>query len=110
MFRLVVLGALCPSVRQCPLAQSASAPLDKITRIRDIDTFEVDGLPIRLDGVDGPELKERDGPEARDWLIRPYSGAKVPCRLDGKITFDRHAGNNPLREVRLSEGRASPTF
>lgn len=28
------------------------------THIRDIDTIEIDGLPIRLNGLDGPELSE----------------------------------------------------
>jgi micrococcal nuclease len=47
-----------------------------------IRSFHANGLAPRrcaLDGGDGPELKERDGRAARDWL-------------DGKTTYDRHVG------------------
>ena len=64
----------------------------KITYVRDIDTFEVNGIPIRLDGVDGPEYKERDGRAAKRWLQNTYGGAKVRCWLDGTTTYDRHVG------------------
>jgi micrococcal nuclease len=64
----------------------------EITYVRDIDTFEVNGIPIRLDGVDGPEYKERDGRAAKRWLQITYGGAKVRCWLDGTTTYDRHVG------------------
>lgn len=33
----------------------------RVTHVRDVDTFEVNDLPIRLNGVDGPETDERGG-------------------------------------------------
>ncbi len=33
----------------------------RATHVRDVDAIEVNNLPIRLQGVDGPELNERGG-------------------------------------------------
>lgn len=63
-----------------------------VTHVRDIDTIEVDGLPIRLDGVDGPELNEKGGREAKRWMTRNYLRQRVTCELTGKKTYDRWAG------------------
>jgi len=64
-----------------------------VTHVRDIDTIEVDGLPIRLDGVDGPELDERGGRAAKQWMTRNYLEHPVTCELTGKKTYDRWVGS-----------------
>lgn len=60
-----------------------------VTHVRDVDTIEVDGLPIRLDGVDGPELKEEGGRDAKQWMVRTVQRQPVTCHLTGKKTYDR---------------------
>ena len=60
-----------------------------VTHVRDVDTIEVDGLPIRLDGVDGPELKEKGGRDAKQWMVRTIQRKPVTCHLTGKKTYDR---------------------
>ena len=37
--------------------------------IRDADTIVVDGTPVRLNGVDAPELKTSAGESAKRWMI-----------------------------------------
>ena len=64
-----------------------------VTHVRDIDTIEVDGVPVRLDGVDGPELNERGGRAAKQWMVRNYLRQRVTCELTGKRTYDRWVGS-----------------
>ena len=63
-----------------------------VTHVRDVDTIEVDGLAIRLNGLDGPELSEPFGLEARSWLINILENQKVSCSLNGDKTYDRLVG------------------
>lgn len=63
-----------------------------VTHVRDIDTFEVEGVPIRLSGLDGPELSEPYGQEAKAWLIDLISGVDVSCALNGDRSYDRYVG------------------
>lgn len=62
------------------------------THIRDIDTLEIDGIPIRLNGLDGPELSEPRGQEAKAWLIALLSDVELSCNLNGERTYDRYVG------------------
>ena len=60
MIRLVSLFALSLGLiffgsKHCA-AEEAITGL--ATHIRDIDTLEIDGIPIRLNGLDGPELSD----------------------------------------------------
>lgn len=64
-----------------------------VTHVRDVDTIEVDGLPIRLDGVDGPELGEKGGRAAKQWMTRNFLRKRVTCVLTGKKTYDRWVGS-----------------
>lgn len=64
----------------------------RVTHVRDIDTFEVEGLPIRLNGVDGPELSEPHGQQAKAWLRKLIEGTNVQCALNGQKTYDRVVG------------------
>ena len=64
----------------------------KVTHVRDADTIEVRGVPIRFDGVDAPELSERGGREGKTWMQRRYGGQLVRCILTGAKTYDRWVG------------------
>ena len=70
------------------------------TRIRDIDTLEIDGIPIRLNGLDGPELSEPRGQEAKAWLIALLSDVELSCTLSGERTYDRYVGTCYLPDGR----------
>nr|WP_253286249.1 thermonuclease family protein [Ruegeria sp. HKCCD7319] len=61
-------------------------------QIRDVDTIVVSGVPIRLNGVDGPELGTSSGRDARRWMVNHLRGRSVACFLTGAKSYDRHVG------------------
>lgn len=64
----------------------------RVTHVRDVDTIEVNSLPIRLNGVDGPELDERGGRAGKSWMQRLVLRKPVKCELTGVKTYDRWVG------------------
>jgi len=64
----------------------------RVTHVRDVDTIEIGNLPVRLNGVDGPELDERGGRAARTWMQKLVLRKPVRCRLNGEKTYDRWVG------------------
>ena len=47
------------------------------------DTIEVDEIPIRLNGVSAPELREPLGPQSKRFMRELVLGMTVRCELDG---------------------------
>jgi micrococcal nuclease len=70
-----------------------------VTHVRDGDTFEVDGIPIRLNGVSAPELDEYLGPESKFYMRGLVLGKSIRCDLNGKKTYDRFVGTCYLEGV-----------
>ena len=64
----------------------------QVTHVRDVDTIEVNNLPVRLNGVDGPELNERGGKAAKVWMQKLVLRKPVRCWLNGDKTHDRWVG------------------
>lgn len=64
----------------------------RVTHVRDVDTIEVNNLPVRLNGVDGPELDERGGRAAKVWMQKLVLRKRVKCWLNGEKTYDRWVG------------------
>lgn len=64
----------------------------RVTHVRDVDTIELSGLPIRLNGLDGPELDERNGRAAKRWMQKLVLRKQVRCWLNGDKTYDRWVG------------------
>ncbi|MEQ5872598.1 thermonuclease family protein [Sagittula sp. NFXS13] len=60
--------------------------------VRDADTIVVDGTPVRLNGVDAPELKTRAGQNAKRWLVGYLRGRTITCDLNGDRSYDRWVG------------------
>ena len=73
-----------------------------VTHVRDGDTIEVNGVPIRLNGLHAPELREPGGCEARRWMIEHARGQPVVCQLNGERTHDRHVGTCANRDGDLA--------
>jgi len=63
-----------------------------VTHVRDGDTIEVGKVPIRLNGVSAPELKEPLGPQSKQFMRNLVNGKHVRCELTGAKTFDRFVG------------------
>lgn len=60
--------------------------------VRDADTIVVSGTPVRLNGIDAPELTNRFGRDASNFMKRLLRGRTVVCRLNGDRTHDRWVG------------------
>jgi len=63
-----------------------------VTHVRDGDTIEVDGLPIRLNGLSAPERDEPYGKAATDFMRSLVFGKVLRCELNGEQTYDRKVG------------------
>ena len=72
---------------------SASArQIDGSAYVRDADTIVVSGTPVRLNGVDAPEVSNRYGRAAKTFMERLLRGERVVCELNGERTYDRWVG------------------
>lgn len=63
------------------------------TKIRDGDTLEVDGRPIRLSSLDCAELGTQDGERAKNVLKSLSAGRTLTCHLKSRMSYDRHIGS-----------------
>ena len=73
-----------------------------VTRVRDGDTIEVGGIPIRLDGVSAPELDEPLGEQSKAFLRDLVSSKSLRCELNGQKTYDRFVGICYLNGIDIS--------
>lgn len=73
-------------------ALTASAVLASSVKVRDADTIVVEGTPVRLNGVDAPELGTSAGRDAKRWMVNFLRGKDVECELNGERTYDRYVG------------------
>ena len=64
----------------------------QVIHVRDGDTIEVGRIPIRLNGVSAPELKEPLGPHSKAFMVDLVMGKRVRCELNGEKTYDRFVG------------------
>lgn len=74
------------------VAFCATSALSASLHVRDADTIVVDGTPVRLNGVDAPELKTSAGKDARRWVVNYLRGKSITCELNGERTYDRWVG------------------
>jgi micrococcal nuclease len=119
---------LCSTMAVLIIALLSGAPLDVqgdeptlldgvVTKVRDGDTIEVGKIPIRLQGLSAPELKEPLGREAKSFMYNLVFGQRVRCELNGDTTHDRYVGicfleGQDIAEAIISEGlsRDCPRF
>ena len=62
-----------------------------ITHVRDGDTFEVSGIPVRISALDCPENSTSSGKKATRFT-RQFKGKQAVCELTGAKTYDRVVG------------------
>lgn len=60
-----------------------------VTKVRDGDTIEVDGVAVRLQGVAAPERREPLGRLATQAMTEFVRGQQVVCRPNGTRSRDR---------------------
>jgi endonuclease YncB( thermonuclease family) len=51
-----------------------------------------EGVPVRLQGVDAPELGTASGRDAKRWMVGYLRGKGIECDLTGERTYDRYVG------------------
>ena len=84
------------------LANAGQVVEGPVTKVRDVDTIEVAGIPVRFDGSDGSELGTRAGQDARRWMVNAVRGQTVRCELTGRKTYDRWVGTCFIGDVDLT--------
>ncbi len=62
-----------------------------ITHVRDGDTFEVQGTPVRISALDCPENSTSSGQKATRFT-KQFTGKQAVCELTGAKTYDRVVG------------------
>ena len=62
-----------------------------ITHVRDGDTFEVDGTPVRISALDCPENGTSLGQKSTRFA-KQFKGKQAVCELTGAKTYDRVVG------------------
>jgi endonuclease YncB( thermonuclease family) len=83
----------------------------RVTKVRDVDTIVVAGTPVRLNGLDGPEVSTRAGKDAALFMRRLVGGKVVACELNGERTYDRWVGvcfleGQDIAAIAVSQGHA----
>lgn len=84
------------------MVSAASVVEGRVTKVRDADTIAVEGVPIRFNGVDAPELNTRAGQDGRRWMVNTVRGQSVRCQLTGEKTYDRWVGTCFIGDMNLS--------
>ncbi len=90
--RLVLLACTLFLATASAYARGGSQVVGPVTHVRDGDTIVVSGVPVRLNGLHVPEMRERGGIEARAWMIEHTRSQHIVCRLNGDKTHDRFVG------------------
>jgi micrococcal nuclease len=68
----------------------------------DGDTIRVNKHPVRLQGIDAPEMSENYGPAARDTMGQILRQGRVTCKSDGTWSFDRVVATCFIGEIDIA--------
>lgn len=72
----------------------------RVSHVRDGDTIEVEGVPIRFGSLDCAERDTQEGQRATARMRSLTSGETLTCHLNGRSSYDRKIGS-----CRLTNGR-----
>lgn len=78
----------CHTLNHTP-SDSAIPVSGMVTHVRDVDTIIVGMHPIRLFGIDGPELSTSYGISAKEALEEIVLEQNVSCNPTGQTSYDR---------------------
>ena len=74
-----------------PVIQQVNVLKGRITHVRDGDTFEVNGIPVRISALDCPENSTSAGKTVTRFA-KKFKGKLAICELTGAKTYDRVVG------------------
>jgi len=63
----------------------------RITHVRDGDTFEVNGVPVRISALDCAENSTNEGQKITRYAKR-FKGKRAVCEITGKDKYNRRVG------------------
>lgn len=107
------LSRLRPVSREEGLALVGKRIAGTVTKVRDGDTVEVSGVPIRIANLDCAEKGTAAGQRATRVMLRLASAGPLACNLTGRRSYDREVGTCHLADGRdignllISEGVCS---
>ncbi|NEY92152.1 thermonuclease family protein [Tabrizicola oligotrophica] len=81
-------------------ATSLQTMKGEVSHVRDGDTIEVNGVPIRFGSLDCAERDTQEGQRATARMRSLISGETLTCHLNGRSSYDRKIGS-----CQLSDGR-----
>ena len=76
----------------CAAAADAAELKGVVTHVRDGDTFEVNGVAVRLNGLHAPERASLSGKRATAFMTDLVLNKPVVCHLNGEVSYDRLVG------------------
>ena len=100
---LITIGLFFPSLNYefwSSIAKASETKTDNravsvlrgtISHVRDGDTFEINGIPVRISALDCPENSTSSGQKAAQFT-RQFKGKQAVCELTGAKTYDRVVG------------------
>lgn len=108
---VIVLCVLAGCQDGAAVPGAASADLTgRVSHVRDGDTIEVAGVPIRLSTLDCAERDTAAGRVATARMRALVAGQVLSCHLHGRRSYDREIGDCALQggpdigDVMLAEG------
>jgi endonuclease YncB( thermonuclease family) len=75
-----------------------------VAHVIDGDTIVVEGIHVRLMGVDAEELSEPNGPEAKRYMQFLVNVDEITCTLTGERSYERYIGSCFNRGADLAAG------
>ncbi|MEI4263428.1 thermonuclease family protein [Roseovarius sp. D0-M9] len=93
-------GALNSRTTSAPQSAIGHAMSGKVSHVRDGDTIEVAGTPIRIAALDCAEKGTAQGNAATRRMRQLVFGERLTCTLSGRRSYDREVGS-----CRLQDGR-----
>ena len=82
------------------VVSSSQEIVGRVTHVRDGDTIEVSGVPIRFGSLDCPESGTSAGERATASMRALVAGQTLTCYLNGRTSYDRKIGS-----CRFQDGR-----
>lgn len=81
-------------------SKSGLSLLGRVTHVRDADTIEVSGIPVRITNLDCAERGTAAGERATERMRQLVPLGPFSCRLEGRKSFDREVGLCALADGR----------
>lgn len=85
----LVFLLLVPLAALALIKRNKKQALNTPSYIIDGDTVDINGVRIRLYGIDAPEMKQDGGEEAKIYLTKLLTDAQIEGRFHGKDVYDR---------------------